>query len=142
MKCTNCNKESDSLITIVNPETNETMLLCTECRLASKPKLKSIEEYDKLIKDYENLSEQLEELIKSMPKEPELPDDLASIAFTPTKTYKMIQQSLAHARTERIKKLTEENSEISLKYELKKAIEKEDYEKATEIQNKLDNISN
>ena len=134
MKCSICNKEGGMLVPHVNAETNKSQNICTDCLAKqSSQQAKSVEEIDNTIIEYEELLSKTEELIKLMPKEMAVPEGLENIAFTPMSMYNSLQKAVAELKTQRLKKLTEAGSEKALEYELKVAIENEEYEKAAEI---------
>jgi hypothetical protein len=68
---------------------------------------------------------------------PDVPESLQQFAFTPLSTYKTVQVILAELKSLRMEALTAEDSETRLKYELKKSLEAEDYNRSAEIRDKL-----
>ena len=139
MKCSICNKEAELIVPYINAETNETQNICMNCMSKHSIKqTKSVEEIDKIIKEHEKLISDLEELIKKMPKKMEIPKGLEAYAFTPRKLYSSLQKTLAELKIQRLEKLTEAGSKVTLEYELKIAIENEEYEKASKIKKKLE----
>ena len=134
MKCSICNKEAELTVPYINAETNETQDICMNCMSKHSIKqTKSVEEIDKVIKEYKKLISDLEELIKKMPEKMDLPEGLEAHAFTPRKLYSSLQKALAELKIQRLEKLTEAGSKVTFEYDLKKAVEEEDYEKAAEI---------
>lgn len=99
--------------------------------------IRSLEELDKEINEYEAILNQLESIIKAYPIPIEVPDELANFAFTPMSTYKHVQRVLAEKRSRRMELIMQEDSKTRLEYELKIALEKEDYKKARSIKNEL-----
>lgn len=141
MKCSICNKEGGMLVPHVNAETHETHHVCMEC-LADKSAEQelSLEELDEAIADYEDMLAKLEGIVKDFPKDQEAPQGLEGFAFTPMAMYESSQKMLARLKTKRLKKLIEGGSKKTLEYELKIAIEKEEFEKAAEIKIKLSKL--
>jgi hypothetical protein len=145
--CSRCGR-SDLPLTITIDATNlKTQKLCSVCLqnggvTGEKSKKKSVEHIDKEIEELEALSIKYEELIKNQPVSDDLPPALARFAITPMSNYKSIQAMLADLRAQRMAAMTTMESQIRLEYELKKAIEEEDYEKSAELRDKLNRLTN
>jgi UvrB/uvrC motif len=135
-KCTKCGRKGLTLTIVANMATGEKGALCTICLRSDKKR--SLKEIDDELKEYEKLEVMYTDLIKSIPKMPEVPDGLSAYAMTPLSAYKSIQAMIAHLKTERMELITQEGSKERLQYELNLAIESEDFEKAAEIKAQLE----
>ncbi|MFN0035523.1 MAG: hypothetical protein ACKVUS_10675 [Saprospiraceae bacterium] len=138
MKCSNCGQEGQTLTTYINAATGQASYICSKCQAAqAASEVSTPEELDEMISEYEELAEKAERIIKAQPEMPEIPQGLASLAFTPLSLYEGIQSALAELKTRRMELITRASSEERLKYELKKALEEEDYEKSARIRDEL-----
>jgi hypothetical protein len=96
-----------------------------------------MEEIDSLIEEVSEQLAILEKIIGKVPKMPAVPGGLAAFAMTPLSVYGTLQDHLAAYKTRRMKLMTEIDSQARLKYELDKAIESENFERAAELNDKL-----
>jgi protein-arginine kinase activator protein McsA len=135
-KCTKCGRTDLTLTMFANISTGEKGALCSICM--RKDGNRSLEELDEELNEYEKIEKSLEEIIQNSPKMPDIPDELASFAYTPLTAYRSVQAAIAHLKTQRMELMTKTGSKERLEYELKKSLEQEDFEKAAEIKNQLD----
>lgn len=137
-KCTRCGQPAKGMLTMFNLSKMESSVVCGKCRAKEAAlhftKLKKV---DKEIAEYEKLAGMYEELIAKMPEMPQVSEGLEGFAMTPLTAYSEIQDFLAAFKSRRMELLTQEGSETRLKYELKKSIEQENYERSAEIRDKL-----
>lgn len=136
MKCSLCGKEDQPISIFHNAETGKTDEICQSClAVMESQKIKDLAEADRMLQEYEELSQSLESLLKMNPKT----DGPASVpgAFTPMSMFKGLQTAIAELKSRRMELLTQEDGEFRLRYELKRAVEAEDFEKAEEIRKKL-----
>ncbi len=137
--CTRCGQPAKGMLTMVNISKMESSTVCGRCRAKEAAlRFKKLKKLDKEIAEYEELAGMYEGLIARNPKMPQVPKFIQAFAVTPLTLYGEIQDFLAAYKTRRMELLTEEGSETRLKYELKKSIEKEDYERSAEIRDKLE----
>ena len=137
--CTRCGQPAKGMLTMFNISKMESSTVCGKCRAKDAAlhftKLKKL---DKEIAEYEKLAGMYEALISRNPEMPNVPESIQAFAMTPLTIYSEIQDFLAAFKSRRMELLTQEGSETRLKYELKKSIEKEDYERSAEIRDKLE----
>ena len=136
MKCTFCGKDNQPVSIFHNQDTGKSDKICASCMaVMESQQVKDLEEADRMLEEYQELSKSLESLIQ---KSPQI-DGAESIpgAFTPLSMFKGIQTAIAELKSRRMELLTKEDGAFRLRYELKRAIEEEDYEKAEEIRKKL-----
>jgi hypothetical protein len=141
-QCSNCGRTDLSLTITINASTMKKLTLCSVCLhnggpSGQKKKKVDLKQLDKDIASYEDLALKYEALIKDMPEMPELPAGLAQYAMTPMSSYKSIQAMLADLRSQRMAAMTDMDSEVRLKYELKKSLDSEDYAQSAVIRDKL-----
>ncbi len=99
--------------------------------------LVSIEEADHFIEETTMNLEKLEELIKLCPETTPVPEELEPFAMTPLKVYRALQAYLAAFKSRRMELMTEMGSEQRLQYEIRKAVDAENYELAAELKKQL-----
>lgn len=144
--CTRCGRSDLPLTITFNASTMETQKICSVCLSKggasgkAKPKKASVKELDEEIEGLEKLAKAYEELIKAQPEPDDLPPEIAKYAMTPMSNYKSIQALLAEARSERMKAMTSMKDETRLNYELKKALEAENYEESAKLRDKLKKV--
>jgi len=139
MECSICGSTKNTVTTHINLSEKKTSYVCFEC--SAKKIAHSFEDLsalDEQLKATEELCEDLEKMIKRSPKMPEIPEGLEAFAFTPMKIYEATQAIVASLKTRRLELLTSIGSETRLLYDLGVSLEKEEYEKAAEIQKELD----
>lgn len=136
MKCSLCGKTGESISIFHNPDTGKTDQICQSCMITMQSQsIKDLDEADRMLAEYEELSQRMESLIQSTPPE-HMPEPMPG-AFTPMSMFKGIQAAIADLKSRRMELLTQEGGEFRLRYELKKALAEEDYEKAEELRKKL-----
>lgn len=86
------------------------------------------------------MARKLEEMIKEFPEMPEVPEGLEGIAHTPLSNYKDINIALTELKSRKLELLTQKGSQAMLEYELKKALEAEDYKKSAAIRDQLEKL--
>ncbi len=135
--CGKCGGNTKPFVLFANATTGESYQLCANCMSdQSASSLNDLAELDALIEEHEYMVKELEEMVKEA-GDMKIPPELEAFAFTPMKTYKMAQMTLASLKSKRLKLLTQEDNEEQLTYELKKKIEEEHYEEAGAIQKRL-----
>jgi protein-arginine kinase activator protein McsA len=138
MKCTNCGAEGETLVTYIHAQTGKTDLICGRCQAKDAANgYKTVAELDSAILKYEKIGSDLEDLIASGIEMPDVPKGLESFAHSPLTMFRDVQFSLAALRTRRVELMTHQDSSQRLNYELKKAIENSDYEKAAKIRDAM-----
>lgn len=138
MKCSQCGQEGHTLTTFVNASSMKASFICARCQAeASAKHITDWQELDRIIGEFEGLAASIEQMIKLHPEMPEVPEALASLAFTPLSMYQDLQTSLAVYKIRRMELMTLADSDERLEYELKKAIEEENYERSAEIRDQL-----
>ncbi len=137
-KCSKCGRTDLTLTMFANISTGEKGALCPICM--RKDNKRSIEDLDTELKEYEKLEKMYAELIESSPEMPDVPDALSAFAMTPLSAYRGIQATIAHLKTQRMEMMTQTGSKERLEYELKKAVESEDFVKAAEVKKQLEEL--
>ena len=136
MKCKICGETDNAGVTFLNATSGQADYVCLLCQVKEQAKGMELEELNEQIESYEDLSVKYEELVKRVPPMDETPGFLQ--AMTPLSMYKSIQNSLAAFKSRRMEILANMDNETRLKYQLKQALESEDYKKASEIRKKLE----
>lgn len=137
-KCSKCGRNDLTLTMFANISTGEKGALCPICM--RKDSKRSLEDLDKELKEYEKLEKMYAELIQDSPEMPDVPDALSAYAMTPLSAYRGIQATIAHLKTQRMELITQSGSKERLEYELKKAVENEDFVKAAEVKKQLESL--
>jgi protein-arginine kinase activator protein McsA len=133
-----------------------TDLLCESCKKTVQPSKKEADEADadepdtpKMLKErlkYLNkMSKELEDMILTHPDLvgqteddlAELPESIQAYAFTPVKSYKMVQFLLAITKGEYMDSIVKQDSEARLKKALETSIKEEDYLKSAKLRDKI-----
>lgn len=135
-----------------------TDLLCDSCKKAIQPSKKKEDDADfeaneaetpKMIKErlkyLKKMSKELEDMILTHPDLvgqaeedfAELPEIIQAYAFTPVKSYKMVQFLLAITKGEYMDSIVKEDSEARLNKALETSIEEEDYRKSAKLRDKI-----
>lgn len=135
-----------------------TDLLCAACRKAIQPSQKVEAEAEsetdetetpKMIKErlkyLKKMSKELEDMILTHPDLvgqteddlAELPEIIQAYAFTPVKSYKMVQFLLAITKGEYMDSIVKQDSKARLKKALETSIEEEDYRKSAKLRDKI-----
>jgi len=139
-QCGKCGGNTPPFTLFANATTAESYALCINCMgNQSTNHIDDLAEIDALIEEQEELLAKMEPIIQEA-GDMEVPPELEAFAFTPLKTYKMIQMTLASLKTKRVELLSTGENEYRLKYELDKKIAAEEYEAAKEIQERLDKL--
>jgi hypothetical protein len=113
-------------------------MMCSRCAIEQHAnKLQTVEEADRCIAETMEEIEAVERLLAKFPQMPAVPEGLQGIAMTPLSIYKTFQHYLAAFTSRRLELIQEMGSEARLRYELDKAIETEEYERAAEIKRQL-----
>lgn len=126
----------------VNLANLKTEVICDRCQVSRMVKnIRNIKELDEIIADYEELAKKIEDLIEQHPQMPDVPKGLEPYAQTPLTTYRGVQLGLAELKYRRMELLTKDGSEARLKYDIERALENEDYEKAARLRDQLEKKS-
>jgi protein-arginine kinase activator protein McsA len=137
--CTRCGQAAEGMLTMVNTNNRAASTVCGKCRAQEAAlAFTKLKELDKEIAKYEELAGMYEGLVTRNPKMPEVPESIQAFAVTPLTLYGEIQDFLAAYKSRRMEIMTQEGSETRLQYELKKSIEKEDYERSAVIRDTLE----
>lgn len=143
MKCSQCKKESNTIITFIDKKSRKAKYLCDSCLLAASPIINNIDELDKEIKEVEANMKKLATMIDGC-KEPDLSGidkDLSSFLFTPSKVFQIYLRHYNNLVDNKQKVLSSMKKKERLLYDLKKAIEAENYERAAELRDELSQLS-
>ena len=143
MKCSKCKTDSTTVIPFINQITKEVQYICDNCLISSLPKIKEIDTLDKEITEIESKLKTLVEIIESG-KEPDISDmdeTLSSFCFTPSKLFNIFTKLYNKLITNKQQILGAMNKLDKLLYELKGAIEYENYEKAAELRDRIAKLS-
>ena len=100
----------------------------------------TLEEVDNFIAETEQKLQVLEGLFQKQPKQPEVPEALHSIAMSPMKLYRQMQAFLAAFKVRRMELSTAADSRSVLEYELSRAVERQDYEAASKLRDRLNEL--
>lgn len=143
--CSRCGRSDLPLTIAIDAVNLKVEKVCPVCMKAGSaenkhPKAKTVAELDKEIAEYEDQAKKYEALIKEQPKQDNLPDNLARYAVTPMSSYRSIQAVLADLKAQRMQAMTTLESETRLEYELKKALEVEDYKRSAELRDQLNKL--
>jgi protein-arginine kinase activator protein McsA len=138
MKCSNCGAENETLVTLINAQTRKTEFICGKCQSHDAVSMyKSVAELDVAILQYEKIGKDLEDLIATGIEMPEIPEGFEQFAHSPITAFRDIQLILAALRIKRVGLMTHQDSAQRLNYELNRAIEFGDYEKAAKIRDAM-----
>ena len=137
-KCSKCGRNDLMLTMFANISTGEKGTLCPICMRGNKTR--TLKEIDDELREYEKIEKSLAEIIQDNPKMPNIPDELASFAYTPLSAYRSTQAAIAHLKTQRMELMTQVGSKERLEYELQKAVENEDFVKAAEVKKQLESL--
>lgn len=143
MKCHKCKTDVTMLFTMISQTTNEEYYICAECLVESTPKIKDIGRLDEELEEIESTLSGLEELKKLNPQELQEQDSLSdhekimALFFTPAKAYDVLKGTYNNLSLQKMELFLSMPEADRLKYELKKAVEAENYEKAAELRDKL-----
>ncbi len=139
--CSQCGREAagGTLIALVSTaQPSSTHFLCGRCAAEQHAStLHTVEEADRFIAEVTEQLATLEKMISKFPQMPEIPQGLGALALTPLTVYSTLQFHLAAFKSRRMKLITEIGSEERLRYEIRLAIEAENYELAAELQKQL-----
>lgn len=138
MNCTICGAAEEGMLTMFNLSSQQSTVICGRCSAkAAAQEYSNPDKIEKYLVELREMATFYEELIKTIPEMTEVPKELSAIACTPLTEYRKIQYMIAEYETHKIELITQKESMERLNYELKKSIEKEDYQKAAEIRDKL-----
>ena len=143
--CSNCGRTDRSVTTFVHATSGAKHYMCALCQVESDPngKKQDIASLDASIKEYTEMAQMYSELILSMPKEMQEMQEMtggSNLMMTPMSAFRDIQMMIAHFTAKRLEAAVAESAtdnEAFLNAELTKAVAAEDFEKATEIRNRL-----
>ncbi len=62
-------------------------------------KTRTLKEIGDKLREYEKIEKSLAEIIQDNPEMPNIPDELASFAYTPLSAYESTQAAIAHLKT-------------------------------------------
>lgn len=142
MKCSICRREAKGLTTFVNAANFKATYVCVRCQASNMVQdINDPKEIDTLLDEYREMSERMESVIEKHPEMPQLPPILAALAMTPISVYEGVQFVMAELKVRRMELMTQTDSKERLKYELEKALQAEDYERAALIRDKLNAIA-
>ena len=138
MKCKICGKENQAGAVFIHAETKSSDYVCLSCQLESEmagaKELKALDANIKMLEGAVDTIKSIVEEVGSM--EGKYPPAL--MAFTPLAIYKIAEEFLATLKIRRMELLIKEDKTSILKYELQRAIEKEDFEKAARLKAQLE----
>ena len=138
--CGKCGGNNPPFTSFINATTAESYALCVNCMSSEGTEyLDDLAEIDNLIAEHEDMLEKMEVMVQEV-GDLEVPPEIEAFAFTPLKSYKMIQMTLASLKTKRLKLISSGENEHRLKYELDKKIAEEKYKEAGNIQKKLNDL--
>ena len=133
--CSRCGQPTEGMVALnylVLP-TQETGKICARCAAEDQAaSIKSMEETDNMIDETKDLIARLEKLISKNPIMPTVPNGLEG-AITPLSIFRFMQLHLAELNSRKMEMLAESDSKSRTDYEIKKAVEAEDYELALEL---------
>lgn len=139
MKCSKCGKESKKLLAGFDLSTGRSRNLCYHCYCWQLPEHqeiaevdKELEEVNKLVKQYEILCEEIKDA-----DFPDVPEEIATFMVTPQSNYTIVQMMRDKLQSTREKLLAEMPEKERLTYQIKRAVEIEDFEEAERLQGKL-----
>ncbi len=137
MKCKICKKENQAGALFINTATSKSDYVCLSCQLEQEmANVTDLRNIDKQIKDLEGAVEQLKYVVEQTGSmKNDFPPEL--MAFSPLSLYKTAEVSLAKLKARRMELLLSKDATFRLKYELNKALEKEDFKKAAQLQRQL-----
>ena len=139
-RCGKCGSNNPPFTLSINATTAESYALCVNCiGNQVSDNMDNLAEIDAQIAEHEELLKEME-IIMQEAGDMELPPELETYAFTPLKTFKLIQVTLASLKTKRVELLSKGANEHRLQYELDKKIKDEKYEEAGVIQKKLNDL--
>jgi len=139
MKCSQCKKEADKIITFIDQKTRKSKYICDSCLLAASPMINNIDELDREIKEVEANMKKLATMIDGG-KEPDLSGTdkgLSALLFTPSKIFQIYLRHYNNLVDNKQRLLGSMKKKERLLYDLKKAIEEENYERAAELRDKI-----
>jgi protein-arginine kinase activator protein McsA len=140
-QCTSCGRSDMTLTTFVNARTKKSELLCLICQgKRSAPAKRTVASYDDEIKELDELAKRFEQIAVARPKETQAMEGMGNMFQTPISLFGDLRKMIAVLEMQRLMAIIEEGGEAYLNSELKKALEKEDFETAAKIQAKLNEL--
>jgi protein-arginine kinase activator protein McsA len=118
-------------------------LLCPRCAAEEHANsFESLEEADQFIEEVNGILKSLENIMAKRPEMPAVPEGMEAGAMTPLSVYRTMQIHLAAFNSRRMEMLTQAGSDARIEYEINKAVNAEDYERAAELKKqKVENQS-
>jgi len=140
MKCSKCHESASNLVLVV--VNNVSLSLCDRCFIESQPKTNDIDKLDQKIDECINLIANLEKLVSHFNESSyeQFDESIQQIAFTPSKAIVSAKLVLDDLRSQREEILNKMDDKQTYAYQLKKAVENEEYEIAAEIRDKINSI--
>ncbi len=149
MKCDICGKDAATIIAMVNMATKDAQHVCDDCLIDNTPQINDITELDKNIDIVQSTLKDMEELQKLLSENKEGgkeneetgPGSDSDMFFTSENAYKMVKKTCDNLAIQKLQLLTSMPEPDRLKYELKVAIDTENYEKAAELRDKINALN-
>ncbi len=138
MKCTKCGEHAEGMVTYFSLATMMPVFICSRCQAKDMARqYKSIKKVEKHLAEFEEMAEKYEGMIRDQPLVPKIPDELSGVAMTPLTIYKSILYCIVELKARRLELITSKDSVERLEWELKKSVQAEDYERAAELRDKI-----
>ena len=141
MKCSKCGQESENGMSILHLQEGF-QYICLTCQVATNPEITDLGMAERLMEEATQLKLQLESLMKKLGPEaqPVVPPGLEAFVATPAKMMESINAFFESAQKDRDHILASMTEEQKLQQALKMAVEKEDFEEASRIKQRLTEI--
>ncbi len=138
MKCSKCGKESSGLMPFVNMDSGESELVCDYCMAVMYSDCDDLDELDQQIVEYQDIYKKIEHISKTVKiDDSELDPESAVFAYTPQRGLHSCQLMITELMKTREKLLKDMPESKRLKYELKQAVNDQNFERAESIKKKL-----
>ncbi|MEZ6133404.1 MAG: hypothetical protein R3C53_00705 [Pirellulaceae bacterium] len=136
--CSKCGRPPVGTPLVLVSESLEQIVICPACAAADHAStIHTIEEADHFIAEATDQLRILEKVISQQPKMPDVPPELQAVSMSPLSVYQTLQTHLAAFNSRRMELMTLADSEQVLQYEICKAIETEDFERAAMLKSRL-----
>ena len=136
MKCEKCQSEFSMLTNYVDATTGKVRSICWDCEVARMPELLEINQADAMIEELEDQLERMRPLCAAIPDN-QIPKELKNVMHTPKTTLHLIESLLENTRKDRNHILAAMPEKKRLKYEIARAVKKEDYRGAEKFLEQL-----
>lgn len=138
-RCTECEGLETVLTTVVDASTGIAQRLCTRCLKARTPPSKDLATIDKMLEEALQGRAEAKEMLDELgdAKIPKALQEFSSLFFTPSTLVKSMDVMIRELQKDHANALAQLPLKERLAYQLRKAIEKEDFELAAKLKAEL-----